>query len=65
MVFFWTTVDQVQRLIPDATALIERLTIQADKVNTIGQQLTFDITALREKIALSREEASRVCLATF
>ena len=49
-------------MIPDATALIDRLTIQADKVNTIGQQLTFDITGLREKIALSREEASRVCI---
>ena len=65
MFIFWLIVDQVQRLIPDATALIDKLTIQADKVNTIGQQLTFDITALREKIALSREEASRVCLSKF
>ncbi len=54
------TVDQVLRLIPDATALIDKLTVQAEKVNNIGQQLTFDITELREKIALSREEASRV-----
>ena len=48
------------RLIPDATELIDKLTIQAEKVNRIGQDLTFDITGLREKIALSREEAGRV-----
>ena len=57
---FYLLVDQVLRLIPDATELIDRLTIQAEKVNKIGQDLTFDITSLREKIALSREEASRV-----
>ena len=50
------------RLVPDATVLLDGLVTQADKINKIGVDLTHGITMLKEKIARSREEASRVRL---
>ncbi len=50
------------RLVPDATELLDRLSNQADKVNRIGTDLGENIRQLKEKIATTRGEASRVCV---
>lgn len=47
-------------LVPEATTLIERLTIKAEQVNQIGIDLTANITALRDKISVARGQANLV-----
>ena len=54
-------VDNVVGLIPDATRLLDRLVIDADRVNLVGRALVANISELRHNIDLAREEASRVC----
>ena len=54
------TVDQVMGLIPKATTLIDSLTVDADRVNMLGNTLRANISELRNNIDIAREEASRV-----
>ena len=52
--------DKVRDLVPDATALLDKLDARSQQVNQLGEDLTADIEALQERIGLARGEANRV-----
>lgn len=53
-------VENAIKNVPEVEILLDRLVTQKDKVETIGMDLTQGIQLLKERIARSREEASRV-----
>ena len=54
------SVQNVMDLVPEANELLSRLSEKADRVNRLGNDLTESINKLKDNIAISREEASRV-----
>jgi laminin alpha 3/5 len=51
-------VNKVIDLVPTAVSLLDRLRIQADRIRQIGVDLSANITALRNKVQIARDQAN-------
>lgn len=58
-------VKNVQKVIPDVKKLLVNITGQSDSVQSLGREVTTNIAALKEKIAIARNQANLVCLYIF
>lgn len=47
-------------LVPQATRLLDTLSVHAESVNAVGQQLIANISALRDQIQVARDQSNLV-----
>ena len=53
-------VDEVRMLIPSINILLDSVEDRQQRITTITQQITTDLSKLREKISISRGDARTV-----
>lgn len=54
------TVDSVQQMLPDAVELLGILAAKKRRIENLNTTVVANLTLLRERIALARDESNRV-----